>query len=126
MNLPKTFGVFSPTGHVVMGFTSDEAMKAARQALLAAGFNETSITSFSSQEVVLEIDTMKSNASIVAVHADEGRWMEQHLELARRGGGFLVVYAPDESESTHAVDIARDFGLKLAHKYNRLTLVDLR
>jgi len=42
--------------------------------------------------------------------------MDKHLELANPGGGFLVVYAPDESESTHAADIAREFGLKLAHK----------
>lgn len=57
-DLPKTFGVFSPAGHIVMGFTSDEAMRAARQALLDAGFNENAITPFSNQEVVSEIDTM--------------------------------------------------------------------
>jgi len=100
-----TFGVFSPTGHVVMGFTSDDAMNRAREALLAAGFNESSITPFSSHEAAPEIETKLHPAGIVASLSEEKRWMEQHLELANRGGGFLVVYG--------------------AHKYNRLTLTDL-
>ena len=120
-----TFGVFSPTGHVVMGFTSDDAMNRAREALIAAGFNENAITPFSSHEVAAEIETRKLHAGIAAKLSEEKRWMQQHLDLANRGGGFLIVYAPEESESAHAVSIAKPFGLQFAHKYNRLTLMDL-
>jgi hypothetical protein len=51
--------------------------------------------------------------------------MQRHLKLAPHDGGFLVVYAPHEAESARPVRIAEPFGLKLANKYNRLTLQDL-
>lgn len=124
-NLPTTFGVFSPTGHVVMGFASDAAMAEAREALLSAGFSEDAITAFRSGEVVSDIEKMRSNASLFAMLGNEELLMKQHAELARQGGRFLVVQAPGEPEVDQAVDLARSYGLKLAHKYNRLTLQEL-
>jgi hypothetical protein len=121
-DLPRTFGVFTPTGHVVMGFASDADMRAARDNMLAAGIPDVAITPFSSKEVVGDIEKMRSNASVVAPLMNESEMMDDHLKLAKEGGGFLVVYAPHEADTARAVDIAKQAGLRIAHKYNLLTL----
>jgi len=48
--------------------------------------------------------------------------LDKYFALAKQGSGFLVVYAPSESESQRVLTLVRDLGLQLAEKYNRLTL----
>jgi len=121
-HLPRSFGLFTPTGHVVMGFASDADMTMARKATLSAGFPANRIAAFSSSEVVAEIQKMRQTFSKAAWLFNEFRMMKDHLALARKGGGFLVVYAPSKAETSRAVKIAKKFRLRLAHKYNRLTV----
>jgi hypothetical protein len=121
-HLPRWFGLFSPTGHVVMGFASDADMTLARNALLGAGFRASTIAAFSSSEVVAEIRKMQKTFSKAAPLFNEFKMMKDHWALARKGGGFLIVYAPSKAETARAVKIARKFRLILAHKYNRLTV----
>ena len=42
---PTSFGVFSPTGHVVMAFPNDESAELDCEALLAGGFSENDVYS---------------------------------------------------------------------------------
>jgi hypothetical protein len=121
-HLPRSFGLFSPTGHVVMGFASDADMTMARNALLGAGFRASTIAAFSSSEVIAEIRKMRKTFSKAAPLFNEFKMMKDHWALARNGGGFLVVYAPSKTETARAVKIAKQFRLRLAHKYNRLTV----
>lgn len=121
-DLPRSFGLFTPTGHVVMGFASDADMAMARKALLSAGFRANTIATFPSSEVVAEIRKMQKTFSKAARLFNEFKMMKDHLALARKGGGFLVVYAPSKAETARAVKKAKRFHLKLAHKYNRLTV----
>jgi hypothetical protein len=51
--------------------------------------------------------------------------VEEYLELAGQGCGFLVVLAPEDEEAKRAVRLVKPFGLKFAEKYNRLTLEEL-
>jgi len=125
-DLPRSLGLFTPTGHVVMGFGSDADMTGARKALLSAGFRANKIAAFSSSEVIAEIRKMQETFSKVARLFNEFKMMKDHLALARKGGGFLVVYTPSKGETARAVKIAKRFQLKLAHKYNRLTVQSRR
>lgn len=51
--------------------------------------------------------------------------VEEYLELAGEGCGFLVAHAPEDEEAKRAVRLVKPFGLKFAEKYNRLTLEEL-
>jgi hypothetical protein len=64
-------------------------------------------------------------ASKVLAWGQEQAQLEKYFALAKQGSGFLVVYAPSESESQRVVTLVREFGLQLAEKYNRLTLEEL-
>jgi len=107
---------------VVMGFVSDADMTMARNALLSAGFPASTIAAFSSSEVIAEIRKMRKTFSKAAPLFNEFKMMKDHWALARKGGGFLVVYAPSKAETARAVKMAKKFRLRLAHKYNRLTV----
>jgi hypothetical protein len=121
-HLPTSLGMFTPTGHVVLGFASDADMAQARKALRAAKFPANALAAFSSSEVVAGFQKLRPKFSKVAPLFNEWGMMRDHYELARKGGGFLVVYAPSTAATARVVRIAKKFRLKLAHKYNRLTI----
>ena len=122
-NVPMSFGVFYPTGHVVLAFPDDADSKKVREALLTGGYAEDEILQYTGPELVSELEKTLENASILA--QTELEHVEKHLELAKQSCGFLVVYAPSDVETARVMNVAGRFRAQLAHKYNRLTLEDL-
>lgn len=122
---PTSFGVFSPTGHIVMAFKDDATAERARAALLAGGFGDGEVTRFTSEEVIADAQKSKEQeASPLQIGQDIAK-IDEYLALAKNGCGFLVVHAPEEDRTKQAMAIAKPFGLKFAEKYNRLTLEEL-
>jgi hypothetical protein len=122
---PTSFGVFSPTGHVVMAFVSDDRAARARKALLAGGFSEDDVTPFSSHEIIEECEESNEQVSNPVQIGQDVAKVAEYLALAKAGCGFLVVHAPEDARSKEAIAIVLPFGLKFAEKYNRLTLEEL-
>ena len=52
--------------------------------------------------------------------------IELHLEAAKEGGSFLVVYAPDKLTSDRAMNVIRRVPLEFAHRYHRLAVEELK
>jgi hypothetical protein len=124
-NFPRSFGVFSPTGHIVMALATDSDAKRARNALFQNGFAEDDVTHYNKDEVLWEFERSEEHTvSPIQIGQDVAK-VEEYLELARQGCGFLVVHAPDDETARRAVRIAKPFELKFAEKYNRLTLEEL-
>jgi hypothetical protein len=122
---PTSFGVFSPTGHVVMAFVNDESTKMAQEALLAAGFSDNDVTRYNKDDVIRECEkSSEQTSSPVQIGQDVAK-IAEYLALAKKGCGFLVVHAPGEDRAKQAVAIVHPYGLKFAEKYNRLTLEEL-
>ena len=124
-NFPRSFGVFSPTGHIVMAFTNDEAAKRSQAALIQNGFSEDDVTHYNKDEVLAEFEKSESHIIDPIQIGQDVAKVEEYLELANQGAGFLVVHAPEDEYAKRAVRIAKPFGLKFAEKYNRLTLEEL-
>ena len=122
---PTSFGVFSPTGHVVMALANDESAKMAQEALLAAGFSDDDVTRYNKDDVIREFEKSNEQASNPVQIGQDVAKIEEYLALAKQGCGFLVVHAPGEERSKQAVAIVHPYGLKFAEKYNRLTLEEL-
>ncbi len=123
--MPTSFGIFSPTGHVVMAFATDADAKNAGAALVSAGFKGDSITHYSNSEVLTQIKGTEDTDEKALQLGQETEKVDRYAELAKKGCGFLVVYAPKDEDSKRAVDTVRPFKLKFAEKYNRLTLEEL-
>lgn len=122
---PTSFGVFSPTGHIVMALKDDASAEKARAALLAAGFGEDEVTHHTRDQVIAEAEKSKEQeASPLQIGQDVAK-IDEYLALAKDGCGFLVVHAPEEDRTKRAMAVVKPFGLKFAEKYNRLTLEEL-
>lgn len=122
---PTSFGVFSPTGHIVMAFGDDSSAEMAQSALLAGGFGKDEVTRYNKEDVILECKKSMEHASNPAQIGQDVAKIEEYLALAKKGCGFLVVHAPEEEQSKQAIAIVHPYGLKFAEKYNRLTLEEL-
>ena len=124
-NFPRSFGVFSPTGHVVMAITNDAEAQQARAALLQSGFSDDDVTRYSKEEVLAEFEKSEAHAVDPIQIGQDVAKVEEYLQLANQGCGFLVVQAPEDEDAKRAVRIVKPFGLKFAEKYSRLTLEEL-
>jgi hypothetical protein len=122
---PRSFGVFSPTGHVVMAFSSDANAEKARQTLLGSGFGEEDVTHYNKDEVIGEFKRSEEHAMDPLQIGQEEAKIDEYLELAHQGCGFLVVHAPEDEVAKRAVRLVKPFELKFAEKYNRLTMEEL-
>jgi hypothetical protein len=56
MRFPTSFGVFSPTGHVVMVFPTGSDAERARQLLFNNGFAQEDVTHYNQDEVMAELE----------------------------------------------------------------------
>jgi len=122
---PRSFGVFSPTGHIVMAFDSDGDAEQARQALFRSGFRDEDVTHYNRYEVLAEFKESEEHAVNPLQIGQEVAKVDEYLELARQGAGFLVVHAPDDEVARRAVRIVKPLGPTFAEKYNGLTLKEL-
>ena len=124
-NVPRSFGAFYPTGHVVIFFANKGDAERAREALLTGGYEEGEITILSSDYVVSAIENALPHVSLLAQLGSETRHMREHLELAKQGCDKMVVYAPTEHESRRVMNVASRFDIRLAEKYHRLVIEHL-
>lgn len=122
---PTSFGVFSPTGHVVMAFVNDDNARKARGALLAGGFSESDVTHYTKDAVITECEKSSEQAANPVQIGQDVTKIAEYLALAKKGCGFLVVHAPEDDRTKLAIAIVHPYALKFAEKYNRLTLEEL-
>ena len=121
----QAFGVFSPVGHVVVALPDDASADAAFRALRAEGFEEDDILRYSAQEESQEMAQRLDGITGTAEFGHEVVLMRKYKELAERGCGWLVVYAPEKERCEQVVQIARQHGALLAEKYHRMVVEDL-
>src|ERR1700674_250098 len=119
---PKSFGVFSPTGHIVMAFNTDGEAERARQLLFNNGFAKGDLTHYNKDEVMAELEKSEEQATSPAQIGQEIAKVDEYLVLAKKGCGFLVLHDPEDGSAKRAVAIVKPLGLKFAEKYNRLTM----
>jgi hypothetical protein len=120
-----SFGVFSPTGYVVMVFDSDVDAERARLSMLDNGFREEDVTRYTGGEVMEELEKSADHSLDPVQIGQDVAKVEQYLALAKNGSGFLLLHAPEDEAARSAVEVVHNFGLKFAEKYNRLTIEEL-
>src|ERR1019366_4388369 len=125
MQFPTSFGVFSPTGHVVMAFATDGEAERARLLLVKSGFAQEEVTHYDKYEVMAELRKSEGQPATPLQIGQEVAKVDEYLVLAKQGCGFLVLHAPEDEAAKRAVVIVKPLGLKFAEKYNRLTMEKL-
>jgi hypothetical protein len=125
VKFPESFGVFSPTGHVVMAFATDGDADRALQLLVKNGFAQEDVTHYKNAVVKAELNKSEEHSASPLQIGQEIDKVDEYLALAKQGCGFLVLHAPADDDAKRAVALVKPLGLKFAEKYNRLTLEEL-
>jgi len=116
-------GVFYPRDHVLCAFTEPGAALAARQDLLAGGYDEMEVEALTPERFAREAEDIveQSNSFLAGVGAENKVTLayEQHAE---DGHGLLIAYAPSAAETDRAMRVFRRHGVLDAHKYHRFAI----
>ena len=120
----SSFGMFYPRHYTLAGFAGMDAADAAARELVAAGFAAGDVRSVSGRFLVEELESQEDaglfdriKASIAEFIGTETYFIDQDVELARKGGAFVVVYTPEESDGQRREAVLRRQRTVLARRY---------
>jgi hypothetical protein len=120
------FGAFYPTGHLLVAFDRDEDAQKVRQDLFTGGYEESECEIAPCAFMIDATQRSINNSGFLARIGDSVEFMEKHLEVAKRGATFLLIYAPNLLECERAMRVVRRVpSLILAHRYTRLAIPEL-
>jgi hypothetical protein len=108
-----------------MAFATDSDAERARLSLLENGFSEGDIDFYRHDEVAAEFEKSEEQSLNPLQIGQEIAKVDKYLALAKQGCGFLLLRAPEVETAKSAIEIVRNFNLKFAEKYNRLTIEEL-
>jgi hypothetical protein len=124
---PTSFGLFYPVGYLVVGFKSKEDALRVQQDLKTGGYEPDDCVFFSCKEVTeAATDNLEKNEGFLPRLGWADEAIKVHLETAKEGGSFLVIYAPDKLSSDRAMNVIRNVSFAFAHRYHRLAIEELK
>ena len=124
-DLPTSFGVFKPVGHVMMGLPTQQQVDSLVAALQRAGWPRTAARQFSPRESGAELRAMVENAGSMSGFGFEINLLRRYLTLTEAGYHWLLVKADDTKQAAAAAEMARGCGATLAVHYRTLTVEEL-
>ncbi len=120
------FGAFYPIGHLMVAFEREEDAQKVRQDLFTGGYEESECEIAPCDFVIDATQRSINSSGFLARIGDSVNFMEKHLEVAKRGATFLLIYAPNLLECERAMRVVRRVpSLILAHRYTRLAIQEL-
>lgn len=123
---PTSFGLFYPLGYLVVGFKNNEDALRVQQDLKTGGYEPDDCVLFSCNEVIeAATDNLEKNEGFISRLGWADEAIKMHLETAKEGGSFLIIYAPDKLTSDRAMNVIRRGSFELAHRYHRLAIEEL-
>ncbi|MFN0182982.1 MAG: hypothetical protein ACKVQR_04100 [Aquabacterium sp.] len=123
--LPTSFGVFKPVGHVMTGLQAQGQMDALVSALHAAGWPAASVRQFSPRESLSQLRAMVDNTGPLANFGYEITLLRRYVALTEEGYLWLLVKVEDSEHAAQAAALARACGATVAVHYRTLTVEDL-
>ena len=124
-DLPTSFGVFKPVGHLMIGLPTQEQTDTLVSALQGAGWASHEVRQFTPRESVAELEDLVEKAGALAGFGYEITLLRRYLTLARGGQLWLLVKVEDTDEAAQAAELARERGATLAVHYRLLTVEEL-
>ena len=124
-DIRKTTGILNPVGHIIVAFKDDSTAAQAVAALREIGFTEPDILLYTAAEATPRLEERVRTASKAAGFGFEITLMRRYLAFAEKGAGWLIVYAPSDSQAQLVHDTAKRFDALCAVRYHRLANEDL-
>jgi len=121
------FGIFYPRGHLVVAFTKKEDAERVQRDLLAGGYDPADCLLLTSQQVAEGAKrNLEDHTGMLARLGRSDEAVRKHLEAARQGDTFLLIYAPGDHESERAMNVVRRVPFEFVHRYHRFAIQVLK
>ena len=123
---PTSFGIFYPVGYIVVGLESKEDAQRVQQDLITGGYVPEDCALFSCKEVK---EAARRNLDENPTFLPRLSWADKavkiHLEAAKEGASFLVIYAPHKIIVDRAMNVIRRVPYVFVHRYHRLAIEEV-
>ncbi len=124
-DVPESFGVFKPVGHVVIAFPAASDLQAAVAGLAQQGLVGAGLVRYTPAEMLEQVDAEIQAASPLASMGQELNLIKAHRTLAERGCSFLVVPAANDTLAGRIAAVARVHHAVVAQNYGRFIIEEL-
>lgn len=124
-NIPESFGVFKPVGHVVVTLRTAADLQAAEAALSEQGFAASEMVRYTPAEMIAQVDAQVAKASPMAAIGQDLNLIKAHRESAQEGCSFLVVHAPEQAHVDKVEAVAHALKAVAAQRYGRFVTEEL-
>lgn len=120
-------GIFYPVGYLVAAFPDEEKAQRVKQDLMTGGYDDEDVRLSTCAEVAAAAErNLAENTGFLARLAWSDDAVKIHLEKARQGAAFLLIYAPGDTETARAMNVVRRVPFEFVHRYHRLAIEEVK
>lgn len=127
-----SLGTFYPTHYIVAGYHNLADAKAAAAACQEDGFSDEDVRVFDGRYAIEQLEAreganwlQKIEQQLVEFAGTEQGYVREDAELARSGGAFLFVYAPDDESLARARRVLARHGPAYARRYLNIAIEEI-
>lgn len=127
-----SLGTFYPTHYIVAGYHSLADAKAAAAAFQKDGFPDEDVRAVDGSFVMQRMEDredanwlQKMQQQLVEFAGTEQGYVREDAELARSGGAFVFVYAPDDESRDRANRVFAQHGPAYARRYLNIAIEEI-
>ncbi len=126
---PQTtdFGIFYPVGYLVAAFPDQESARQVQRDLVTGGYDPEDARLYTCAEVAAAAQrNLEDHTGFLARLGKSDKAIQAHLDAAKQGATFLLVYAPSDTEAARAMNVIHRVSFKFVHRYHRLAIEEMK
>ena len=119
-----SFGIFYPRHYIIAGYHTLADAEAAEAAFRKEGFSAEDVRAATGEFVIGQLEARHGSSwlermeqRLVEFAGTETGYLREDADLARDGGAFLFVYAPDDARLNQARRVFAQHGPAYARRY---------
>jgi hypothetical protein len=121
------FGIFYPVGHLVAAFASQEDAEQVQKDLATGGYDADDVRLYTCAQVAVATErNLEDHSGFLARLGKSDQAVKIHLDAAKHGATFLLIYAPGDTDATRAMNVIRRVPFKFVHRYHRLAIEEMK
>jgi hypothetical protein len=125
-DLPTSFGIFYPTGWIVVAFPTRDYAEQVRRDVLTGGYDDADCKLVRSDEVIPSAQAQLDGSGWLAKLGMADEMIGRHLDAANRGSTFLLIHALSDAEAERVMKVVRRVPFDLAHRYHRFAIEEIK
>lgn len=123
----RDWGIFYPVGYLVAAFPKREDAWQVQQALMTGGYDQEDCVLYTCKEVIAAAGSnLAENTGFLARLGWADEAVQIHLDAAKEGAAFLLIYAPGDTDTARAMNVIRRGSFEFVHRYHRFTIETLK